>query len=1179
MRIPRLPARPWVAVAAVLAAAAILLTVIHQGNATANTGPPGTPDNTLAHLIVPDGEEPRIRVSWDAPDAEVSDYTITRADGQTFSANGAATTFSDHTVESGTAYSYSVTAQNDQGTSTSSETAPASVPDAPSQPGDLAAEVAEIAATDTAASVTLTWTASTVPAAAACETAYPLDGYTVMRSDGDDESEIATPDSGATSFTDASAAFGTNYTYRVMARNAIGTSTVAETMVSVSVPPVPPATGLTATITDPFDGNVSLSWTAPNEGPAIVGYMVFRYDGTADPETGTDLPTTLAELETGTSLTDSAVEAGVTYSYMVLAQSADNVSDPSNTAVIEPPAPPTNVAATANDGTIDLTWSAPTAGTVAEYRVERQQDGAWTTLTDTAETNHSDNTAATNVPYRYQVQHRNQYGGSTWAESGTVTLLAVPGQPTGLTAALDGNDVNLSWTAPTDGPVNGYHVQHQEADADWQELASTTSTTQRHAGAVADVEHRYRVRAHNQAGNGPWSSEASTTRVTPPSTSTGLAASVDGNDIAVSWTRPDSVHLNGYELGVSRSDTETETTESLGADATSYQVSDAAADVTYSFRIRAHNDGGTSAWSDTVDATRVVVPVAPATIEAQAGDTDITVTWSASTARFVDGYQVSYGPADGDERQTADLDADTTSYTHADSVEGTTYQYQVRAHNQAGNGPWSQAVQATRLNAPGAPTSIAATVSGGVIVVEWDAPADGIVETYEVQYGVQGRADTQTDSVASTELEFTHVNPEGDTRYEYRVRAVNAAGASPWSEPADAMRVIPPAAPTGVAVAISNSDLVVSWTAPSSAFLDGYQVEHRQLNTADWMRNEVDSNTTGHTHIGPTAGATYEYRVRAFNQGGFSAWTEPVNGVWYETAAPPASIYSMPFGPTQVMVRWTASVTPGVTGYDVRRSIDGGEWTTTSGVPRTFQIASWSSDQSTQDYQVRAVIDDAAGNWSPTFSLTIDTPGAISNLRHNREGQRGIRFHWDEPTTGEPDFYVVQVQRKNGSYENIESVKGHTTTASYYLQSYGATRNYRVLARNHMGITGPHNADDTATMTLPAAPSSSPEAVTNVDAKVIDGNTVKLTWQAPKQRSQHVTSYRIYRKEASDTRRMGTSFHDHVLVRQTGNKQTQYVDHTAEAGVLYEYAVAAYRASLNPQSSGVSPQKAYAQAW
>ena len=1172
MRIPRLPARPWIAVAAVVAAAAILLTVLHQGDATANTGPPDTPGNPLAHLIVPSNEDPRIRLSWDAPDTPVSGYTITRTDGEEFQAAGAATTFSDHAVEPGTTYAYSVAAHNTAGASPASESASADVPDTPSAPGNLTGAIAEPEAADETAIVNLTWLASTVPAADQCDTAYPLTGYTVVRSDGDQETDLGTADAGSTSFSDSTAAFGTNYTYRVAARNAIGASPVSETPVMVFPRTVLPATGLTASIADPFDGNVSLSWDAPTEGPAITGYLVLRYLGAA-PYQGTDEPTTLDEMATETALVDATAQAGVMYSYIVMARSADNVSLPSNIAVIEAPAPASGLTATAGDGAIDLAWTAPAAGTAATYRVARQpQDGDWTTLVDsTARNSHSDDTAEANVPYRYRVQHRNQYGGSTWAESGTVTLVAVPGQPTGLTAALDGDDVNLSWTAPTDGPTDGYHVQHKSGDADWQDLTSTTATTHRHAGLAADVEHRYRVRAHNQAGNGPWSNAASTTRVTPPNTLTGLTASVDGNDIAVSWTRPDAVHLNGYELGVSRSDTGIESTESLGADATSYQVSDAAADVTYSFRIRAHNDGGTSAWSDTVDATRVVAPAAPATIEAQAGDTDITVTWSASPARFVDGYQVSYGPADGDERQTADLDADTTSYTHADSVEGTTYQYQVRAHNQAGNGPWSQAVQATRLNAPGVPTAVAAAVSGGAIVVEWDAPADSIVETYEVQYGVQGRAETQTDSVAATEQRFTHVNPEGDTRYEYRVRAVNAAGATPWSEPADAMRVIPPAAPTGVAAAISDNDIVVSWTTPSSAFLDGYQIERRQLNTADWMRNEVSSNATSFTHSNPEHGVTYEYRVRAFNEGGFSAWTEPVNGVWYQTAAPPATIYSLPYGPTQVMIRWYASVTPGVTGYDVRRRIDGGDWTT-SQVPRTFQIASWSSDQSTHDYQVRAVIDEAAGNWSPAFSLTLDTPGAISNLRHNREGERGIRLHWDEPDTGEPDFYVVQVQGMNGAYSNVQSVKGHQTTASHYLHSFGATQNYRVLARNHVGITGPHNAEDTATLTLPAELSSFPEMATNV----IDGNAVKLTWRAPTSTANRVTGYRIYRKATSIPGNIA-NYHNAVVVL-TPDASTTYYDHTAEPGVLYQYAVSPYRPGARRPVGPVS-HVAYAQAW
>ena len=51
-----------------------------------------------------------------------------------------------------------------------------------------------------------------------CDTAYPLTGYTIVRSDGDQETELGTADAGATSFNDATAAFSASYTYRVTAR-------------------------------------------------------------------------------------------------------------------------------------------------------------------------------------------------------------------------------------------------------------------------------------------------------------------------------------------------------------------------------------------------------------------------------------------------------------------------------------------------------------------------------------------------------------------------------------------------------------------------------------------------------------------------------------------------------------------------------------------------------------------------------------------------------------------------------------------------------------------------------------------------------------------------------------------------------------------------------------------------
>ena len=171
MRIPRPSKRPWIAVTAVLAVTVVLLTTFHYGNANAVTGPPDTPGNPLAHLIFPSNEDPRIRLSWDAPDTPVYGYTIARTDGEEFQAAGAANTFSDHAVQPGTTYAYSVTANSADGASPSSESASAEVPDAPSAPGNLTGAIAEPESTDETATVNLTWTASTVPTPDQCDVA------------------------------------------------------------------------------------------------------------------------------------------------------------------------------------------------------------------------------------------------------------------------------------------------------------------------------------------------------------------------------------------------------------------------------------------------------------------------------------------------------------------------------------------------------------------------------------------------------------------------------------------------------------------------------------------------------------------------------------------------------------------------------------------------------------------------------------------------------------------------------------------------------------------------------------------------------------------------------------------------------------------------------------------------
>ena len=1164
------------AAAAVLATIIALLAVTGYQGAAAQGQEPPAPQNPMAHLIAGPDQEAQVRVSWDAPsEGIVTSHTVSRNDGQSFAVLGGATTHSDRDITPGTAYSYTVTARNASGSSSASAPAAAQVPPAPSAPGNLAGAVAEPQAADETATVTLTWTASTVPEAANCETAHPLTGYTIVRSGGDQETELGTADAGATSFTDSTAAFSTDYTYRVTAQNAIGASPAAEVMVTVPTRPVDPPTGLTASIADTFDGSISLSWTAPNEGADIVQYSVHRYLG-PDPYEGTDTPITTFVQAPETSAVDATAEAGVTYSYLVIAHSAFNVSLPSNVAVIEAPAPASGLTATAAADGIDLAWNAPAAGTPGAYRVERQPlNGEWTNIADTTATSHSDTTAPPNAAHRYRVQHRNQHGGSTWAESGEVILLAVPGKPAGLTATTEGNDNVIAWTALNSPFIDGYRIQHRIGDGDWHILAEeTTGTGYTHRDAAADVTHHYAVQAYNAAGNGPWSEPASATRITPPGMPQNVSAQLDGNDILLTWERPGTVHISGYTVRHQAGDAPHVESERLPEGQTSFRMTGVAGDTMYRIYVRAHNEAGDGPWTDEIEIMRRLAPSAPTGVVVSVGQADIVLSWGAPEVGIPDLYRVGYGVDGRTATATEELPATQTSFTHSDNAQGVTYAYRVRAVNGVGQSPWSETITATRTLAPPAPTSLATEVSGAAITVTWDAPGHGIVDGYDVQYGVAGADDTETASLDMTA--FTHLDAAGDTRYEYRVRSVNSVGNSDWAGPVEAMWVVPPGTPTGVTAAIDGDDILVGWNRPDSTFVDGYHVDTREVGIERWTRANVPSGQTSHRQVDPTPGTSYEYRIRAVNAGGISQWTETVSAVWYRGAAPPSRLIFTPFG-ARLLIQWLPSETPDVSGYQIRYRIDGGDWTQED-VTRAFHLADWSADQDVHEYQMRALEGQQPGDWSAIHRATIATPQPVPSLTANREGANSARLHWEPPASGQPYRYIIQSKAKNQqSFNYLATASGYVTTRRVEV-GYDKGYTFRVLAQNHVGLNGPHQEGVTAAATVPAQEHQGNNIPRNINAHMLDSATVLLSWNAPERTGHQVDSYRIYRKPVTDTRRLGDSYEDHVLAAQTGNANTIYIDHTAEPGIAYEYGVAAYRSRFSDPLSTIS-HPAYARSW
>ena len=236
-------------------------------------------------------------------------------------------------------------------------------------------------------SVALAWSASADPESG-------VTGYRIYR-DGAALSYTA-----GTSYTDASVAAGTTYSYTVRAINGAALAS-ADSTAATAITPLPTDTEEPSVpqnlhaVTIGTEG-AQLAWSAATDNVGVTGYRVYR-DGS------------LLATVVGTSFDDSGLAPATTYSYQVSARdAAGNESEQSESLTVqtadpadtEPPSVPTGLTVGATTTTtVQLSWNPSTDNNgVAGYYVYR--DGALAatvTGTDYADTGLS---SSTNYAYR-----------------------------------------------------------------------------------------------------------------------------------------------------------------------------------------------------------------------------------------------------------------------------------------------------------------------------------------------------------------------------------------------------------------------------------------------------------------------------------------------------------------------------------------------------------------------------------------------------------------------------------------------------------------------------------------------------------------------------------------------------------------------------------------------------------
>ena len=195
--------------------------------------------------------------------------------------------------------------------------------------------------------------------------------------------------------------------------------------------------------------------------------------------------------------------------------------------------------------------------------------------------------------------------------------------------------------------------------------------------------------------------------------------------------------------------------------------------------------GASATATPVTDCWTASVPSAPANLTATPGNSQVTLSWSASGGAV--SYNVYRGTfANGEDPVPISSGSPATGYTDSSVTNGTTYYYEVTAVNLNGESARSNEASATPNTLPAAPSNLTATaVSKSRINLTW-TNNDSSATSVRIERSTNGTHFALTATVGGVASGYSDTGLVKNKKYYYRVRAVNSAGASDYSNVASA---------------------------------------------------------------------------------------------------------------------------------------------------------------------------------------------------------------------------------------------------------------------------------------------------------------------------------------------------------------------------------------------------------
>ena len=935
---------------------------------------------------------------------------------------------------------------------------------------------------------------------------------------------------------------GKTYTFQVRGKNAAGDGTASSEVTASTIPAAP--ANLTAaarsgkTPIELFtEGWVNLSWKNPSNDTITR----WEYRHKSKPAGATEYGgygswTTATTTPSGGNLTRlvKGLTLGSEYKFQVRAVNATGngvASDESAAAkpTLPAPAAPTGLTATAKVASAELEWTNPGNSSITSWEYQyKPKSNTETGYTDwTAIQSSTASTTSYTVPsltnattYTFQIRAVNDAGKGDASGEKTATPRALPAAPGTLTATATTSGparATLTWDTHDDPTVNKWQLRRWLGNG--QDFIVGTGQAQEItlAWTQTNVENFdqwiYRQRAHGQQW-GVWQSISGGANLASHTFTTTLT---DGTryefDVFARLTTGARYTAPGLKAWAKISP----------AGPSSGKLSHVANNLTYNilndFALRAVSPIGDGAESTTNARPVAGVPGAPALGASTGYNGRVTLSWIKGDNRWVDEWQYRQKKDNGSYPQTwstisAD-DSQRTITTTQGFINGSTYTFQIRGKNAAGEGTESKEAVSIPLEKPTQPAGLSATGAYGQATLAWTKTTDASKVGYRYQYKLwQVSNDGLEAEPGNAQVVLSWNSPSdttGITKWQYRKKRVANGVDYPATAPYGWTDIPGSGATTTsyTATGLNNGTTYAFQVRPYTTSAQTALLEASAFPTVSdgWLSvSGSDADTASHAITHLANGKQYKVKLRALNSAKPDGVGPESDAATFATAPAKPAGFKASGGSAQTTLTWDDPKNSTINQWQTRQRANGkgqADFIVGSGSTGQKITLEWTASSAANitkwQYREKA----GTANWGAWTDICATTSNADcpATTAHTITTSTAL-------TDGTHYAYQVQATVSTGTAPTVtnlkawETVKTGATDTSHTVTDLvnGVAYRFQLRAANAAGAGAP--ANEITSSTDPAPPA-------NLTAE--PGNQmVILTWDDPNDPS--ITAYQYQQK-------------------------------------------------------------------